>query len=394
MRSSSKNTLIYNVLRVPVLVVYLIGMIMAIRYQAHIFARIGMVVGIVVPILSYAIKKKEKKNKTVVFFVFYLVLILYFVFHMMGGRTVYKYVATDRIKEMVFNLGWGFFTYLYFRSFSKQSLIRLYTLLCIALTVIQIVETGGAFRTVLTPVNINTLGLLCGYCAAFQVYQVLTNKSKMVNLLCLIFFAIIVLFTGSRQAMIAMALPTIILLVYQRKGNRFFRILIACLAIVVVYLMLMEIPLLYDLIGNRIETLFRALGGDANAEVSAAARERHYERALLLFARRPVMGYGLGNYQYLAGTSVYSHSNYMEMLVSGGCIAFLLYYIPFIVILIRTLKIKVKTPFLVLLIGLLCTQIFIECFLISYYRHFTMLIYVILIALLDMEKSGVPYTTR
>lgn len=57
------------------------------------------------------------------------------------------------------------------------------------------------------------------------------------------------------------------------------------------------------------------------------------------FLARPLTGYGLDGFRFLAGTGgVYSHNNYVELAVSGGIPMLALYYAPQLVALVRGAK--------------------------------------------------------
>lgn len=370
--------------------IYLSSLFLLMIFQMNSLAIIGLIVSTIIPVTAFIFKRERRNTKRIrILFVFQAFFTLYFAIQLYTGHAVFITVSSEKLVEVIINFGWGYITYYYMRRMDRNKIMRIFFVLCILLTIFQIIESGGSFRATITSLNINTLGLLCGYGFSFVIYEYSQNKNP-VLLLLMIFFGVVVLFTGSRQAIIALSAPTAIYLVFQKRKNRFLRTVIVILLGIILFQMLMEIPVLYNIIGIRIETLLGTIRGGQELEFSAGARMRHYERAQLLIVRNPIFGYGLGSYEYLAGTSAYSHSNYMELLVSGGIISFILYYFPLVAIIWKMLRVREKTPLIHMLIGILATQVFIEFFLISYYRHFTLLVYIIVLVLLEKEIGVEP----
>jgi O-antigen ligase len=74
-------------------------------------------------------------------------------------------------------------------------------------------------------------------------------------------------------------------------------------------------------------------GGDrAAADGSLAGRIWLYQRAMEVALENPLIGIGLDNFRDQTGTQIgqrigtYTHSNYMEVLVSTGLVGFLIYF--------------------------------------------------------------------
>lgn len=65
---------------------------------------------------------------------------------------------------------------------------------------------------------------------------------------------------------------------------------------------------------------------DGGGEASFVKRLTFAGRGLELFAQKPMLGWGLHQFQYVSGFRTYSHSNYIELLVNNGLIGFCIYY--------------------------------------------------------------------
>ena len=55
------------------------------------------------------------------------------------------------------------------------------------------------------------------------------------------------------------------------------------------------------------------------------------EFGLHLFREKPIHGYGIGNYASMYHIATYSHNNYIELMVSGGAIALVMYYLMLLI---------------------------------------------------------------
>ena len=118
-----------------------------------------------------------------------------------------------------------------------------------------------------------------------------------------------------------------------RKVNIKIIILIIAFAIIM-WIAMHKSPVLYTLIGKRIDSMFYTIGIADNsaihsAGVDNASTEKRVEMikyAAQMFWKKPLFGWGIGAFARFAGFGYYCHNNYMEMLVSGGILLFVLYY--------------------------------------------------------------------
>ena len=103
----------------------------------------------------------------------------------------------------------------------------------------------------------------------------------------------------------------------------------------------MTVDPLYNVLGSRMEELVNGvLGG--NADSSFDTREEMAQLGIKWFWEKPFLGYGLGNYSMLygalTGRYTYSHNNFVEILVSGGLVGFIIYYSIYAFIFIKLFK--------------------------------------------------------
>jgi O-antigen ligase len=73
-------------------------------------------------------------------------------------------------------------------------------------------------------------------------------------------------------------------------------------------------------------------------ESSFSERKWLIEKGYQIWERSPLFGEGLGQFASISGFGAYSHNNYIEILVSGGIIAFLLYYMLYALVIYSAYK--------------------------------------------------------
>lgn len=140
--------------------------------------------------------------------------------------------------------------------------------------------------------------------------------------------------TGSRKALIYALIG--IGLYYILSGRRtkwlriFFAAIICCLALFAVT----NIPILYKLVGSRIMSLLDVLQGGDGTDTTIT-RFRMVTYGIEWFKENIWFGHGLDAFSVFygdrAGKAVYSHNNYIELLVSGGIVLTVLYYSRFLI---------------------------------------------------------------
>lgn len=104
---------------------------------------------------------------------------------------------------------------------------------------------------------------------------------------------------------------------------------ILALGMVAAYL-IMTVPLFYETIGYRMESLIMGMLGIREHGSSAAIRELMREIALEKWLDSPLWGHGFDSFKYycvtVTGYLFYSHCNYTELLYNGGILYFFIYY--------------------------------------------------------------------
>ena len=108
-----------------------------------------------------------------------------------------------------------------------------------------------------------------------------------------------------------------------------------------IYYLLITIPALYNLVGWRILSLISVLTG-GEATDTTGTRINMIKFGMSMIKEEPIYGHGLNafavNYGKRFTNTVYSHNNYIELMVSGGIVLTTIYYSRFIIVIKRLLK--------------------------------------------------------
>jgi len=186
--------------------------------------------------------------------------------------------------------------------------------------------------------NGNWIGQPSAMAALLQFY-LFDRDRKFSRLLLVAAMSVFVLLSGSRKALIILIGAPVIFL-FLKEDRAFYRIrtlLIGAVFGVAVIFAMLNIPLLYETIGARMENYILSLFGQIKlTEGSAIHRGRMIDIGIELFKARPFTGYGLDNYKFLGDYRVYSHNNYIELMVSGGVFALVAYYWWYLYIIVKT----------------------------------------------------------
>ncbi len=231
-----------------------------------------------------------------------------------------------------------------------------------------------------TSINMNTIGMVAAISTTIAVYLYYYNdagkrKSQYAIIATLLF--LIVLISASRKSlMIPLIAYGIFKLVGQKPSRLILNVVVLSFVGIFSVWAVLNIPILYEMMGYRIEGMINGLL-DTGGEVDSSTNTRmlFVEVGLIYFAKKPIWGSGVANFGALYAANfpgrdaVYSHNNYIELLVNYGIIGTLIYYAFFIYILINLYKI-IKSSYdkmAALLFSLLVSEIVIHYGFVAYY---------------------------
>lgn len=183
--------------------------------------------------------------------------------------------------------------------------------------------------------NSNTISKIIYLATIFVIYlRSYTKDKRKYNLLLMFILLLFLLLTGSRTGVLL--LLSFVLLFYSFSSKKIAKKILSVfggvLLVIVAYFLIMNIDFLYNIVGNRVEVLVKGVleGGDYEAGTSVFYRNVMILRGLELFCERPFFGWGLDNFTKMSVYGTFSHSNFIELLVSCGIVGFSIYYLGYI----------------------------------------------------------------
>lgn len=215
-------------------------------------------------------------------------------------------------------------------------------------------------------VNANSIGANCAIGVLCALYLFVKNKRatrERFLILFLIFLNLVLsVLTASRKVYVFMGVPVVIYIIFSSKNvlKVVKNIAIAVLIVLLGYLLLMKVDFLYNLVGYRIESMISGFMGETT-DASTSTRLGLIDLGIAWFTENPIWGYGLSGFKVLNNYGYYAHNNFIEMLVDGGIIGFILYYSLYLLVIVEGLKAfrkrdKTGIYFWGILIGLLICE--------------------------------------
>ncbi|WP_443124308.1 O-antigen ligase family protein [Halobacillus sp. B29] len=205
-------------------------------------------------------------------------------------------------------------------------------IICAITTLFWGVDYGGGRITMSPTNNPNTLGLTMTIGVGFILYKLNIKElfSSILYLSCILMFIYIILFTGSRKSLLAVALLLVswllMISISQLKLLTIANKVKYTTLIIVLIILLSNVlyPLLQDsVLLTRLMAFFES--GDST-------REQMYREAFSIFANNPVFGVGFDQYRVISIFGTYSHSTYAEILANTGLLGAVLYFSPYFVL--------------------------------------------------------------
>ncbi|MHB1314475.1 MAG: O-antigen ligase family protein [Christensenellales bacterium] len=238
----------------------------------------------------------------------------------------------------------GFFLVFYMNDQNKiDFVIRAFIIsaliLCVRVLVSAPVSAWGNERIGLyIGYNSNKVGYSAGFAALWCIYQWKTKKKKPYLASCIPLVALSFL-TGSRKAFFILFIGIALLsaLSYEKRRKMFKTLLVSSALLLILYIMVMNIDLFYNILGVRLESMMNSLlgpGGDR----SSMDRLLLVQLGVKLFASSPVIGYGLDNFRYMNSTGLYAHNNFVELGCDLGLIGLVIYYSLLAAVFIKTTR--------------------------------------------------------
>lgn len=188
---------------------------------------------------------------------------------------------------------------------------------------------------------VNQFGMSMSYIFLFALYAIKEKKKRSAMMYLILTASCVLSFmSGSRKALLNILIFTCIIFLFSKYDKDFIknvgRLIIVGVIVAVLIIAVLNIDALYEVLGKRLESLFAYFSGDVEQDYSALRRNYMREDAFQIFLSNPIKGIGMNNFKYVARYGTYSHTNYLEMLSCLGIIGTLLYYVPVVIVMIKS----------------------------------------------------------
>lgn len=244
--------------------------------------------------------------------------------------------------------------------------------------------------------NVNTIGMLAAYSVVILFYYALFKNVK-INYIFMILPAVVMAATGSRKALLVFVIGVVLLIYFKQRTSKGIAKLVKLICWGLVAFLVLRFVLsleIFSTVNERMEMLFNMFSGEnASGGASADVRRDMIEVGLQQFEETPLFGVGLYNSVlvdlYNLGYAAYLHNDYVELLVNGGIVGFVLYYSVPLALFIKHVKLmKVyNDPELVISFVMLVLFLIMNVGMVSYYGLMTTYVYMTLwISVVEIYK--------
>lgn len=216
--------------------------------------------------------------------------------------------------------------------------------------------------------NANEIGFKLLISLLFILYFIFIKKNKSIFFIFgLIILCVFLISTGSRTVFAIGIFEIFSLFLFSRKNKKEL-IFFLFITIIITYIFLekfLRIPVIYNILGQRIETLLNVFTGKGKVDNSSIVRINMIKDGIKLFLEKPFLGYGIDTYKFLTPYKMYSHNNYIELLVGMGILGTIVYYFIYIFIFIKII-LKKREELLIFNI-LILVNLIIDLTTVTYY---------------------------
>lgn len=224
--------------------------------------------------------------------------------------------------------------------------------------------------------NSNDIALLSGFSYLIFLYEYSESKRKVI-LISMAWVILISLLTGSRKGLVLIILGSVSLIYMLNPDNKMKNIIYSILIMIILYILVMNVPIFYNIIGSRVEAYLKIFLGIDSGEASAQTRTLYIDLGLKYFKDKPWLGYGLDCFRHLPGSyGTYSHNNYIELLVSGGILSFIWYYLIRVIVVINLFIKRNNEKICKLVFVMLCGLFIVEYGLVDYFERIFIVLFI------------------
>lgn len=210
-------------------------------------------------------------------------------------------------------------------------------------------------------------------------------KTRWIYILAFVSQLFVMALSGGRKYLFATIICAMVFIFFysDKKHTPVTRNLFICLMLLfAAYFAIMNIPMLYESIGKRFESLYNDIFGlnDSTNTVSGMdIRSKMIQIGLEGWLEAPLFGHGLDSFKYFnvtqTGHFYYAHNNYVELLYDLGLTGFIAYYGFVVYMLVKLIKMpRDLLKYKILGVGLLVELLIYDFGGVAFYATFSICI--------------------
>lgn len=223
-------------------------------------------------------------------------------------------------------------------------------------------------------------------------YLFFIKGNKCIYLFYDLLFVCIILLTGSRKGIFILVIGFVCLInILSKHVKKVPYIIVAIMIAISIYFLSQNIPLLYEIMGSRLNELFNLILKKQVSDSSINTRMRLIEMAIAFAKEHPIFGYGLDAFRILGPWGIITDNNYLEIIVSSGIVGFIIYYSYIIFVLRDYFLLKNKSKICKLFFIIFILNLIIEYGSVTYFERNFGFINAMLFYILQAEKKEGQY---
>lgn len=378
--------------------IFYLYVLMTVLANHTIYYQIISIILIVVSLCGMVTRKKAYNS---IFFLLFILFIIYSYFQILFGITVYSSLAGEKVQTLIFNLIFFYFFYNYI--IFEYSIDRILKLYVYAVFTSVLITSLFSLNTILegrflshinsililgVPVNYNANAIGTASAVSFCFSIIIWNrKYNIKRMLFALFFLCIILLTGSRKSLGIVTVGMLYAFKIKHPKAKFSLLFVGTFILLLIYYVIMKIPVLYNIIGIRIESVMDVILNNSAGDSSISTRANMIKDGIYFFSLKPWLGHGLANFLPVTESYSYSHNNYIELLVNSGIIGITVHYFSKLYILVKTIFVEQNTYLKKLLIFIMVSYLAIDWWTVSYFKREDWLIFLIALAYVKINEN-------
>lgn len=325
---------------------------------------------------------KRSKIEIPYFVLSFFIFIFYGALNTIFGNAIDQKISQNMVVSLIINLIMMLFILQYIlMSDDIKKVLRLFSNSIFCVSAFIFLSSFGSLSEgrlgSMSIKNPNGLAMLAGFAFFITLFFLLTDKKRCwFELVKAVLYVVIIMLTGSRKGMLIIVLGLLIVAMFFSKKHIVRNVLVSCAFAVGLYFIVMHVDVFYNILGSRIEELISMITTNSSEENSLNNRHKLIEIGMEYIKKKPWTGYGLDCFKLVSGIEssdgkyfLYSHNNYVELLFGGGIIGLVLYYIPFLSLLIKMIKNARINKMMPFIIAIYISKLSIEYAYVSYYER-------------------------